>query len=442
MAVASGAATAFAQTPNLAVLSFITGVEADTNKNLSFNSPGTTYSIFETLRFATRAETNSQIFDFRLGTKLEFESNPGGGNYTTRFTEPNLYFLYSRDSANSTFSLSGDYWRGDVSSAFDADPSQAVLIVTDTGTLIRTSTNLSFQTGINDPLGFFFDGSYDTRGYTGTRNPSLIDSVTTDVDLGANFRFSQTFQGSASVQQINFSEQNTLRNREVDTTTYTLNLSHDLNSGLQLYGDFGYEDRVTSNRLASYSVSGYFGGIGFVQDRPNGTIFGSVDYDGTRFLDKQSLTFGRSLLLPDGSLSASLTLTNTDKVGVEYYGDLAYVRQTANGAFTVDLSRNLTTDQNYRDIIFSKVAVGYSHQINSASDINFLADFSRKEGEYFALIPVDDRATFAAYYSRAVTPEWDMTVGYRHRRYTSNNRVYEPSNSVFLTMTRDVEFGF
>jgi hypothetical protein len=442
-AVAFSTAPSFAQNaaiPFTGNLSFVTGLDVDSNKNLDAVSPGTAVTVFEGIFYSMHAETASQIFEFSVGTRLEFENISGVGS-NTRFTEPSIKFLYSNTSANSFFSIDGDYWKGDISSAYDVDPSNATLIRVDDGTLIRTATNLAFQTGINDPLGFFFDASYDTRGYTGTRDPSLRDSTTYDIGVGATFRFSQVTQGTFSVGRIDFEEQNNF-GRQVVTDDVSFRLSHELGNGLTLNGDLSYEERETSNRLASVTESGVFAGIDFVQDRPNGTVFGGLNYDGTRFFDKTSVSLGRSLDLPDGNLSASLTLTDTDGFGLEYYWYINYLKQTSSGDFTIDISRRLTTDQNFRDIIFSKVGVGYQRQINSASDLYLSLDLSRKQGELVALVPTEDRATFIAAYSRAVTLEWFMNVGYRHREYTSNRRPDANSDSVFLTMTRDIQFGF
>lgn len=442
-AVAFGAAAAFAQTaeaPYSGVLSFTTGIDVDTNRYLDFVSPGTSFRAYERLEYSMRAETETQVFEFLAGTQLEFNSISGGGS-ETRLNDTNIRFLYSRDTGNSFISLDGDYWSGDAVDAFDTDPSDPSFIRADDGRLLRTNTNFFFRTGINDPIGFWVDAGYETDGYTDTSDPGLVDSTTADLELGASFRFSKATEGTLSVGREDFSEDTTL-SRNVLTSDVTLGITHELRSALTLNGELSYEERETSNILGSVLESGYIVGVDFVQERSNGTLFGGIEYDGSRFRDETSISIGRTLDLPDGSLLASLTLSNIESSGLTVLGEIEYVRRTASGQISVDISREETVDDRFRDIIFSRVGLGYERQITDASDVDVSLDFSRTEGKFFAIIPVEDRATFTASYSRAVTPEWDLNVGYRHRYYSSSRASEARSDMVFLTMTRDIEFGF
>lgn len=430
-----------ANTPFAGVLSFTTGAEYNTNRDLVANPIADTFNLYEQFGLGLRSQNATDVFDLQGSVKLEYENLIGTGTTTLKFTEPNIVFAYSKDTGNSFLSLRGDYWQGDVSNAYNIDPTNPALLIPDTGTLFRTNTVFDFQTGINDPLGFFTSIAYDTLAYSNTSNFRLRNTTTWDATAGVNFRFSQRTQGYASFNRVDFAESN--NTREIVTDVYETGISHELPRAMTLYATLGYQDQDRSIRNFTGNISGSYGNLDFVQNVNNGSYFGGVGFDNTQIVDKTSLTFGRSLALPDGSLSASLTLSNAERIGLEYFGSINYVHQVSTGALNFDLSRDLTLDQNYRNIIYTSFSVGYQQQINTASAFDVTFDYSRSEGELIALIPTEDRATLTASYSHSVTPEWFMNVGYEHQLYESTvSSRNASSDRVFLTMTRDVRFGF
>lgn len=446
VAVAFGAAPSFAQTANGGILSLTTGLDVDTNKELDFVSPGTTTTVYERLDYGFRRETGSQLFEFSVGTQLEFDSTEGSGA-TIGLNETAVDFLYARTSSNGRLQFDGSYHYGDTSRAFDTDPTDASLIGAGDGTLARTETNFLFETGLGDPIGFWFGAGYQTRSYIDSTNISNVNSVTSNIDLGANFRISSRTEATFEFGHEDYQNEASLRKR-VEITDLSFGLSHELRSALTLDADFGYRDRETTILGRSISETGYYGGLEFVQLRPNGSIFGGIGFDGTRFLDETSVNIGRTLDLPDGSLSASIEFTNIETIGLEIYGDIDYIKETSTGEFLFRLSRDQDTDDRFRDVIYTSFTVGYRHEINDSSRFRLSLDLARSEDKYFdALIPAENRATFTASYSRAMTPEWDLNVGYRHREYARTGGVglsnrEANSDSVFLTLTRDIEFGF
>ena len=440
-----------ANVPYAGVLSFTTGAEYESNRQLVNNPIAPTFSLYEQLGFGLRAANSTDVFDLQSSIKLEYENLVGKGVSSLKFTEPNVVFSYSRDTGNSTIGLSGDYWQGDVSNAYSVDPTNPALITPDTGTLTRTDTVFDFQTGLNDPLGFFANVSYSTIGYSGTSNPSLIDSNTTDGTIGATFRFSKTTQGSVSVSRTDFDQQQALA-RDVITTNYAIGVSHELPRAMTLYGNFGYQDRERKNFLFSVTESGYYGGVDFTQDVSNGQYFGGLNFDNTGVQNKTLLSFGRNMTLPDGSLEGSLTLSFNGSTGIpgvqgasalEYYGYVNYIKQMQNGSLNFNVSRDLTVNQNYFDIIYSQLGVGYQQQINTASAFDVSLQYGRTEGEALALIPTQDLATFVATYSHTVAPDWFLNVGYERRQFISSaNNSDANSDKVFVTLTKDIRFGF
>ena len=53
-----------------------------------------------------------------------------------------------------------------------------------------------------------------------------------------------------------------------------------------------------------------------------------------------------------------------------------------------------------------------------------------------------NRATVSATYSRELTADWDMLLGYSHRASSGSAVATANADSVFLTLTRNIQFGF
>ena len=126
--VAFAATDAVAQTANSPVggsLTFKTTADVNTNPGLTAVSAGTTLGLSENLGFSFRTETRTQLLELFGSAGLSL-SQPVGGASTTTITQPKITLHYFRESANSNLDLSTNYWTGDVTSAFDADPTSAV----------------------------------------------------------------------------------------------------------------------------------------------------------------------------------------------------------------------------------------------------------------------------------------------------------------------------
>jgi len=102
----------------------------------------------------------------------------------------------------------------------------------------------------------------------------------------------------------------------------------------------------------------------------------------------------------------------------------------------------LSTNYLGEDIKYSTLGFAYNKALNSDSGINLSMNLSRSEDGGAGAAPTLNRTTVSASYSRALTPDWDVTMGYSHRTNSGSAISSARSDSVFLTLTRDLKFGF
>jgi hypothetical protein len=165
---------------------------------------------------------------------------------------------------------------------------------------------------------------------------------------------------------------------------------------------------------------------------PNGTLSLSASArrldDGTRL----SFTVGRNMDLRRGPLSASVGLTRSPGGSWGTIGRVNYREALPRGSWRVSLLQGFTLDEEDRETRRTIASAGYTHDINRSSRVTLDAAFSRS--------PTTDAARFRATYSRDVTPDWSLNLGYRYdNRSRTGGRA--DSHSVFLTFGRSFDIG-
>ena len=284
-----------------------------------------------------------------------------------------------------------------------------------------------------------FSASQNFRDYSDTTYPDLVDSRNRSLGVTARLRFSPVTQGTLSVSRSN-SEIENADNTEKQTTSYRFGVSHELRRGLSLNANLGYSEteKTESSVTTMTDVSSL--SIGASQDLVNGAIFGNVKFSSDDN-DRVSLTFGRSMELPDGSLSASVTAINDTGSGTKFLGNLNYSKDLPRGGFNVGLSQSLTTNNDDEDVKFSRLGVGFNQSINSVSRINLSMNVARTQADAGSGAGEKTRGDISASYTQELAEDWNMSVGYRHRAFSETGTSAE-SDSVFLTLTKNIALGF
>ncbi|MGB5558833.1 MAG: hypothetical protein WBN04_12580 [Paracoccaceae bacterium] len=422
-------------------LNLTTSLTADTNKDLDPVSLGTTVTAAEIVSLSILSETRNQVLSFSAEGALQVADEPGGGT-SSGFADPSVRLAYARDAANSSVSLSANYRDTDVNrSTIDDDLIPEDLIV-DPGTLKTYGADAQFRYGIDAPLGVTISASTNIRDYSNTIDPDLVDSTRDRFGVSASLRFSPVTSATLSTDLDRLDEDGP-DNLQRDKTSYSVSLSHELRRALTVTGELGYSQTETTEFGTRTDEDSVFGSLDLRQALPDGAIFGGVSFE-NRSADpnRVSLKFGREMELRNGALAGSLTLTQTDGSDLKLLGALDYNRELPRGALTLVLSQSITSNSDNNDVEISKLAVGYLHNINSLSRFNLAMDVSRTNEAGNGNVDKRTRANFTASYSRDLTADWDLNLGYKRREYRETGSGDANSDSVFLTLSRGISLGF
>src|SRR6056297_1951226 len=157
-------------------------LSATDNYNLDPNNSENAELFDNRLSFGYENRRANDVLSLDLSGVLRANEPPRGSN---TFDDRRARLGYERQGVNSALSLGVDYSLTSVDARdpfddgfFDDDLPDEADLTQDRGNQEQISTRFSFETGLNDPVGFVLDGRYSDRRFTGTTDPDLFDTET------------------------------------------------------------------------------------------------------------------------------------------------------------------------------------------------------------------------------------------------------------------------
>ncbi len=148
---------------------------------------------------------------------------------------------------------------------------------------------------------------------------------------------------------------------------------------------------------------------GITRALPRGSLRAKLsttrDDDGSR----SSLSFGRVIDLPQGSLSVDLGVTEATGSGVDMTGAVSWQQDLANGSLSARLSRAVTSDTDNDDTLVTAFSLGMTQELNPRLALNLGASWTQSDKQATGL--VTDTTGLDASLSYALTEDWAMNFG-------------------------------
>ncbi|MDA7965967.1 hypothetical protein [Ruegeria sp.] len=414
-------------------------LRANDNFSLDTSSPGDTTILDTTLSFGLLKETQVDRLEFDLDGIVRLGEVPGRTE-TIEFDDPNAAFAYTRDGANSNFSTDARINQVDLN--FD-DPlriqdqlnSQSLII--DDGTRTTSRANVRFETGINDPLGYGFALNYFDERYTDTTDPGLFDNNTFRSDIFATFQFSPVTSGRLSYVYTDYDGDEAIQ-EERETNEVVFDLAYELDAATVLDTFLGYREiNETDNTGALQDdQAGLVYGAVLTRDMPNGTASIGFDSDIATTGRRTNADISRSLIMPRGTLDASLGATKGPSGDIDPIYALDYTYLLPRSAFTASLSRVFRNDSQGNDIRVTRGSLSYLIDINAISSVDFTAGYAAVDDAGGNTVTNTDNTTLRATYTRALNADWNISAGYEYRNRFEQGVGTAQSNEIFLTLDR------
>ncbi len=425
-------------------LSFSQSIEASDNPELLSSSDGTVLTSRTGLGFRLDSETRTEILRFSLGADLEGEL--GGDSSSTdgfELTNKRALIDYARLGANSRLSfgvrvreanVDDEVFGFFVDGEFDPDA-----LIIDGGTRRTTSASATLETGIEGPLGFRIRASTSSTRYTDTLDPELEDSDTISVDTTTRFRINPALTARV-IAGFSQKDEDDFFQTERDSTYVGAGLEGELGTGLTYEATVIFDKSETLNGGVVVDEEN---GTGFeltvVQAQPDGSLsFGAssrVD-DAGRFTTAK---VGRVYDLRDGGLAVSLGVLDRDNDSVRLTAGLTYSRETPRGEFVANLTQSPGTDDGDA-YVNTSLSLAYQQAINATSSWD--AEVRYSSANELGGNNDDSRTRASIAYRRELTRDWGMRTGFEHERVAEDGGDTRSSNTLFLSVERDITFGF
>ncbi|MCI2401143.1 hypothetical protein [Aliiroseovarius subalbicans] len=410
-------------------------LEADSNPGLDAGGSETEISASTQLSFGLVRETPLDRFSFTASGLVRAELSPDA---ELRFDDQKLGLGYAREGANSGFEIEAGYHRANIAylqplSDFLNDDGEIELPedledLNGTGTRENLSLSTQLELGRDAPLGATFTARFLDRSYSGTTNPDLFDSQRTKLGTDIHLRLSPVAEGSLGLNYHLYDADDTEGTRR-ETTTTQVGIHYDVSPILQFEASLGYAIIDTEEFAITTRTEGMFGRLTAELERPNGTVTADLHSDITEDGTIHTFRIGRALDLPSGALAASIGVSKPEGGPSHLIGSLDWRHDLPTGKLNAQLLRSVGFDDDDGITTTTALALGYSHEINNVSGLNFDLNYAVIDD------PTEsrERGKFTAVYQRALTADWGLNAGYRYRTRDSDAE----SHAIFLSIGRE-----
>lgn len=422
-------------------LDYLSSLRHDDNLRLTDPSLGSTTWWENTLALGLVNQTPGSTLTFDLSGLYRIANEPIIGTESS-FSDPFTQLTYQRDNANSQFRLLAEYRERDL--AFNRSLTDINLdgvidasdVIGTVGDQVNTRGNLDWQTGLNDPLGFRFNYSHRERSYTNTINPNLFDNRSDDYAATAILRISPILQGNVRVSYIDFNADDAV-GTDRKTTTVSTGATYDVSPVTTVSANIGYTqvDNTLRTTNTNNVTENFVWDFSWNKNLSNGTANIFLDQtfgvNGTR----SNATFGRSFQWAGGLFSFNAGFTRGPFDEVTPIGQIDYSYQLASSQISAKIQRRVGTSTQSNETRETVAFLAYDYFINPVSGLSFSVNFIDQESEGPGPSNPRQRGTFDASYTRAITKDWAMNIGYQYEM-DDQNGFKATSNSVFLTLGR------
>jgi hypothetical protein len=399
------------------------------------------------LSFGLVSETRTSRLGFDTAGKFEFDEDG------VDFTDPSASFSYMTATRNSQLAFRANYAETDINALTSvfADTGGFGLVeqlVVGTGTRLRNSANLRFETGIDAPLGLILDGRFDATDFRDTSDPDLFETerltfgatVRMRVNSSVSMRFGVELEGYEAQD-----DSNTIRDNQRIFWASDFDIRPDLSATTQL--SYSRNETTTTNVVGGFGLTGienvdtdegFGGGFAITKTLKDGTIGADFDTRVTSDGRRDTVRVTRVLNLPRGAFSLSLGAVKTEASSAQPLVDMTYRQEMPRGLVTLGLRQQASISDDDETLINTRLRASYNEEINASSSWGLTALLADSDAVDFD----DDsrRLDLGVDYRRELARDWDLVANYTYSMAEDSGDASRTSNTVSLSIEKAFQF--
>jgi hypothetical protein len=384
--------------------------DVNDNLDLDVESEGSTAQSFTGLSFGLSSQTELSTLEFFAGTALRITDGPDSGNEVeVDLDGTRIGLAYDRAVATAALSVDGRYTMDQIDTTLTlADFGPGAEVPEDFSQLQGTGMRRFFAAdavlslGLDDPVGYEFSAGASALNYTDTSDPDLFGNTRARLGAAVIAQLNEVTEGRLGLSYGSFSSDNP-DNSGNDSTDINLGVTRALQNGT----------------------------VGFV-------IF-AENYSGdTNNDDRVGLSIFRALDLPAGALNASLGATQVEDQDPELTGRVAWSQALPDGSINLAANQAVRNDSDDNPQYVTGIRFGYVRELDPLSQLGLDVGYALTQD-----ILDDDRtssASISAIYSRSLTEDWALDIGYTYRQRDENDEGMARSNAIFFGLRRAWEW--
>ena len=422
-------------------LDYLSSLRHDDNLRLTDPSLGSTTWWENTLALGVLNQTSDSTLRFDLSGLYRIANEPIIGTESS-FSDPLARLVYQRTRANSRLGLQAEYRERDLSfnrSLTDTNLDgviDASDVIGTIGDQVNTRGNLDWETGLTDPLGFRFTYNHRERSYSNTIDPNLFNNKSDDYTAAVLFRFSPTLQGNLTLDYRDFVADDNVRT-DRQTTVVSVGGTYNISAITSVSANIGYSQVDDTQRANGTNdvTEDYVWSFAWNKILPDGNADILLDQtfgvNGSRI----NATAGRTFRRASGVFGFNAGFTRGPFDEVTPIGQIDYSYQLASSRIGATIQRRVGTSTQSVETRQTLAFLTYDYFINPVSGLSFSVNFIDQEDEGTGSANPRQRGTFNASYTRAISRDWAVNLGYQYEM-DDQNGFKATSNSVFLTLGR------
>jgi hypothetical protein len=378
--------------------------DVNDNLDLDVDSLGTSVQSITELSFGLVSETDISSLVFGAATGIRILNGPDSDNTVELdLDNTDITLGYDRAVANSALEINGVYTMGQIDELQTlGDFNTGAVVPEDLGQLNGTgqrrfyALNGGLTFGLQDRVGYELTAGFNGLDYANTTDPGLTGNNRAELGAALLLELSEVDQGRIGLTWGDFNS----FDPEVEDST---NLNLDL---------------------------------GVTRDLPNGTVGFVVFADDYSVNDdsRAGFSLSRALELPEGALAASIGATQLEGADPELTGDLSWQQNLAESAFNLGVTRDVQNNADNVPQYVTGLSFDYSRELSPLSQLGVGIGYALIEDT--ASSDQTQTASLTAVYSRDLTEDWALDLGYTYRQREEDNDGMARSNSVFLGLRR------
>lgn len=386
------------------------------------------------------SKTRTQSFSFQASGGLRYNFN--GGDDAFELDTPRTTLSYAIENRSSRLSFRGSYRRSDIDdNTFLEDPLDPNSeIINGSGDVARLSLTTRLELGRDRPLGAELSYTKGETRYSGTLDPSFVDTETDELDARLRFDINPQmtaflFTRSSEVDAAGPGSS------DRDTQTTGVGLNYQISPILRAEAELGYTEIETDDNAGTVtSQDGIDASFALVRDMPNGTLSFRLSEEETVNGKRRQAFVSRAMEFPWGNIDLSIGATKTDGLSVEPL-------ISATGSYQIDklseLTLALTQQSNVNDdneeSINTRLSLGYTRQLTELSSLSAQLTVVDRNAQDSA--NEDQTSTqFRLSHRYGLGRDLDLVSSYRYSKTRADNAADSSDTVISLGLEKTFNF--